>query len=40
MQRDYLLTMEMINVRSGEYDKQSATLTKSYHQTRLGRMFN
>ncbi|HEV3136424.1 MAG TPA: penicillin-binding protein activator LpoB [Pirellulales bacterium] len=37
-QRDYLLTMEMINVRSGQYDKQSATLTKGYHQTRVGRL--
>ena len=38
-QRDYLLTMEMINVRTGDYDKQSATLTKGYYQTRLGRLF-
>jgi len=37
-QRDYLLTMEMVNVRTGEYDKQSATLTKGYYQSRLGRM--
>jgi hypothetical protein len=34
-QRDYLLTMEMVNVRTGEYDKQSATLTKGYHKTGL-----
>jgi hypothetical protein len=39
-QRDYLLTMEMVNVRTGEYDKQSATLTKGYYQSRLGRMLN
>lgn len=39
-QRDYLLTMEMVNVRTGNYDKQSATLTKGYHQTRFGRWFN
>ncbi len=37
-ERDYLLTMEMVNVRTGEYDKQSATLTKSYHQSRVGRL--
>ncbi len=37
-ERDYLLTMEMIDVHSGNYDKQSATLSKGYHQTRLGRM--
>ncbi|MBI3840317.1 MAG: penicillin-binding protein activator LpoB [Planctomycetia bacterium] len=39
-QRDYLLTMEMINVRTGQYDKQSATLTKGYHQSRVGRLLN
>ncbi len=39
-QREYVLTMEMIDVRSGNYDKQMATLTKGYHQTRLGRIFN
>ncbi len=39
-QRDYLLTMEMVNVRTGQYDKQSATLTKDYHQTRVGRWFS
>jgi len=27
--------MEMVNVRTGEYDKQSATLTKGYHKTGL-----
>ena len=37
-QRDYLLTMEMVNVRTGHYDKQSATMTKGYHQTRMGRI--
>jgi hypothetical protein len=39
-QRDYLLTMEMVNVRTGDYDKQSATLSKGYHQTRIGRALN
>jgi len=38
MEREYLLTMEMINVRTGEYDKQAATITKSYHQSRVGRL--
>ncbi len=37
-QRDYLLTMEMIDIHSGSYDKQSATISKGYHQTRIGRM--
>jgi hypothetical protein len=39
-EREYVLTMEMINVRTGSYDKQMATLTKGYHKTRLGRAFN
>jgi peptidoglycan-synthase activator LpoB len=37
-QRDYLLTLEMVNVHNGEYDKQSASLSKTYHKTRIGRM--
>jgi hypothetical protein len=37
-QRDYLLTLEMVNVHNGEYDKQSATLTKTYHKSRIGRV--
>jgi hypothetical protein len=37
-QRDYLLTLEMVNVHNGEYDKQSATLSKTYHKSRIGRM--
>jgi hypothetical protein len=36
-QRDYLLTMEMINVRNGEYDKQSAALTKGYYHSRVAK---
>jgi hypothetical protein len=33
-QRDYLLTLELVNVRTGDYDKESATLRKGYHRTR------
>ena len=36
-QRDYLLTLEMIDVRTGQYDKQAATLSKGYYQTRVGK---
>ena len=36
-QRDYLLTLEMVNVQNGEYDKQSATLSKGYHHSRWSR---
>jgi peptidoglycan-synthase activator LpoB len=37
-QRDYLLTLELVNIHDGQQDKQSATLTKTYHKSRLGRM--
>jgi hypothetical protein len=37
-QRDYLLTLEMVNVNNGQSDKESATLTKTYHKSRIGRM--
>lgn len=37
-QRDYQLTLELVHLQSGETDKQSASLSKSYHQTRLGRL--
>lgn len=32
-QRDYLLTLELINVNTGEQDKQSATISKGYHHS-------
>ncbi len=39
-QRDYMLTLEMVNVHSGAYDKESATLRKGYHKSRLGKLIN
>ncbi len=30
-QRDYMLTLEMIDIRTGQYDKESATLSKGYN---------
>jgi hypothetical protein len=39
-QRDYLLTLEMINVRTGDYAKESAELSKGYHKTRLGKWWH
>ena len=32
-QRDYLLTLELVDVRSGQYDKQSATVSKGYYHS-------
>lgn len=37
-QRDYLLTLELVDVTTGDYDKQSASLRKGYHKTRLGKL--
>ncbi len=39
-QRDYLLTLEMVNLHSGEFYKESATLRKGYHKTRGGKWWN
>jgi len=39
-QRDYLLTLEMINVRSGQYDKESATLRKGYNRSVMAKVRN
>ncbi|MEL6896264.1 MAG: penicillin-binding protein activator LpoB, partial [Planctomycetota bacterium] len=36
-QRDYLLTLEMVNVRTGDQIKESATISKGYHNTRAGK---
>ncbi|HWB00015.1 MAG TPA: penicillin-binding protein activator LpoB [Pirellulales bacterium] len=36
-QRDYLLTLELIDVHSGQYDKQAATLSKGYYHSRTAK---
>jgi hypothetical protein len=36
MQRDYLLTLELVNIHTGDYDKESAMLRKSYKKAPLG----
>lgn len=36
-QRDYLLTLELVNVNDGSFDKESAKVRKGYHQSRLGK---
>lgn len=37
-QRDYLLTLELINIESGKSDKESAEIRKGYHKSKLGKM--
>lgn len=39
-QRDYLLTLEMVNVHTGDYLKESATIRKGYHNSRAGKWWN
>ena len=35
-QRDYLLTLELLDIHNGESLKESATLRKGYHKSKLG----
>lgn len=37
-QRDYLLTLELVNIQTGDFDKESATLRKGYHKSALGKI--
>jgi hypothetical protein len=39
-QRDYLLTLEMIDTRTGSYTKEQAEIRKGYHRSALGRVAN
>jgi len=39
-QRDYLLTLEMVHVRSGRYHKESAELSKGYNRSVLAKVRN
>jgi hypothetical protein len=39
-QRDYLLTLELVNVHNGRHTKQQAKIRKGYHPSVLGRIQN
>lgn len=39
-QRDYLLSLEMINIHTGQADKESATLSKGYNRSLAARVKN
>jgi hypothetical protein len=39
-QRDYLLTLEMVDIRSGRSDKESAKIRKGYHKSLAGKWFS
>ena len=34
-QRDYQLVLELVDTATGDYDKESATLRKGYHKSKL-----
>lgn len=37
-QRDYMMTLELINVETGKADKESAELRKGYHKSKIGKL--
>ena len=39
-QRDYVLTLDMINVHTGDYIKESAKIRKGYSRSRAGKWWN
>ncbi len=39
-QRDYLLTLDLVNIHTGQADKQSAEIRKGYHKTAMGKFWN
>src|SRR5690606_36657503 len=39
-QRDYVLTLELVDVNTGSYDKQSAEIRKGYHKTAAGKWWH
>lgn len=39
-QRDYLLTLELVDTRTGVYTKEQATIRKGYHKSPLGKLAN
>ncbi|QDT06043.1 hypothetical protein K227x_44500 [Rubripirellula lacrimiformis] len=39
-QRDYTLTLEMVNLHSGDFLKESAKIRKGYSKTRAGKWWN
>lgn len=39
-QRDYLLTLELVDTRTGAFTKEQATIRKGYHRSALGKLSN
>lgn len=39
-QKDYQLVLEVIDIHTGDFDKESATIRKGYHKSGLGKLKN
>jgi hypothetical protein len=39
-QRDYMLTLELVDIHDGRFDKESAELRKGYYKSAIGRLKN
>jgi hypothetical protein len=39
-QRDYVLSLELIDIHSGAYDVQAAEIRKGYHKSAMGKIWN
>ena len=39
-QRDYLLTLDLVDVRTGVFTKEQAEISKGYHRSPLGKLAN
>ncbi len=39
-QRDYLLTLELVDVRTGQFTKEQAEIRKGYHKSPMGKLAN
>lgn len=39
-QRDYLLTLDLVDVRTGQFTKEQAEISKGYHRSPMGKLAN
>ena len=39
-QRDYLLTLELVNIHDGHYEKESASIRKAYRRSLTDKLFH
>ena len=39
-QKDYLLSLELVNIHTGDHDKESASIRKSYHTSKINALLH